>query len=197
MQVTGGVHIGVDDNLPRPDGSLLLISPSEPVFWPHFSQSPEYLDKAPDPLDRWSRRIGDQLARDFDAVALYPFGGPPYQPFYTWALRTGRAWASPIGFLVHDTGGLFISYRMALQVPWQSNVSKSAQPCESCARPCATACPVDAFVSGYDVAACKAHLHSPAGQDCMTKGCAARRACPVGQGNRLPAQAAFHMEDFL
>lgn len=198
MQVTGGFHITPADDLPCDTGSLLLISPSEPEFWPHFTTAPEYSDGMPNPLDRWSRRIGDQLAQDFEARALYPFGGPPFQPFYTWALRSGRAWASPIGFLVHDTGGLFISYRMALLVPWRASVATGQRPCDTCeGNPCATACPAGAFIGGYDVPACKGHLHSDEGQDCMAQGCAARRACPVGQGTRLPAQAQFHMKDFL
>jgi epoxyqueuosine reductase len=198
LQVTGGFRITDADALPRSSGSLLLISPSEPDFWPYFTTAPEYADGQPDPMDRWSRRIGDGLARDFGALALYPFGGAPFLPFYTWALRSGRAWASPIGFLVHDTGGLFISYRMALLVPWNATLSTGMRPCDSCTdQPCTTTCPIGAFVEGYDVAACKDYLHSPPGQDCMGKGCAARRACPVGQGDRLPAHAAFHMESFL
>lgn len=198
LHVSGAFPIQPDDGLPRNDGSLVLISPAEPAFWPIFIQSPEFSDGQPDPMDRWSRRIGDALAQDFGALALYPFGGAPFLPFYTWALRSGRAWASPIGFLVHDTGGLFISYRMALLVPWVTATGAGKRPCDGCAdKPCASACPVAAFADGYDVAACKDHLRSPAGQDCMTQGCAARGACPVGHGNRLPAHAAFHMRSFL
>ena len=198
LHVAGAFQIRPDDALPRKKGSLVLISPAEPGFWPVFTASHEYRDGQPDPMDRWSRRIGDALAGDFDALALYPFGGAPFLPFYTWALRSGRAWASPIGFLVHDTAGLFISYRMALLVPWRVPASTSTFPCDSCAdQPCASACPVGAFADGYDVAACKDHLRSPAGQDCMTQGCAARQACPLGQGRRLPAHAAFHMRSFL
>ncbi|WP_019953345.1 hypothetical protein [Yoonia vestfoldensis] len=198
LYVSGAFHIQPDDGLPRKDGSLVLISPAEPAFWPIFIQSPEYRDGASDPMDRWSRRIGDALAQDFGALALYPFGGAPFLPFYTWALRSGRAWASPIGFLVHDTGGLFISYRMALLVPWVAATGAGPRPCDSCTgQPCTTACPVSAFADGYDVAACKDHLRSAAGQECMGQGCAARRACPVGKGNRLPAHAAFHMGSFL
>lgn len=198
LHVAGAFHISAADALPRKDGSLVLISPAEPAFWPIFTASPEYLDGQPDPMDRWSRRVGDALAQDFGALALYPFGGAPFLPFYTWALRSGRAWASPIGFLVHDTGGLFISYRMALLVPWVASTLTGKSPCDSCTdRPCANACPVVAFASGYDVTACKDHLRSPAGRDCMTQGCAARGSCPVGQGTRLPAHAAFHMRSFL
>lgn len=196
LQISGSFSITPADHLPRDTGSLVLISPDEPAFWPHFTSSPEYRDGAAHPMDRWSRRIGTMLEQDFAACALYPFGGPPFQPFHRWALRSGQAFASPIGFLVHAQAGLFISYRMALLVPWHRQVVSGTRPCDDCSQPCLTACPVGAFAAGYDVAACKGHLHDPAGAACMGAGCAARRACPVGTGRRLPAQAAFHMEHF-
>jgi hypothetical protein len=73
-------------------------------------------------------------------------------------------------------------------------------PCDSCIdRPCLTACPVDAFTSaGYDVSSCVAHIAAPAGADCVSNGCLARRACPVGvQYRHLPEQARFHQRAFL
>lgn len=179
------------------DGCLVLIGPDEPAFWTHFSSAPEASDGEADPLDRWSQRVLDAVARDHDAQALYPFGGPPWAPFHTWALATGRFWTSPIGFLVHDTAGLFVSFRGALLFKTQGAGLAGSNPCPTCTAPCTTACPVDAFASGYDVAACKAHLRTSAGQDCVALGCRARRACPVGQGHRLPSQAAFHMKAFL
>lgn len=197
LKVMGGFAITPADDLPLRGGTLLLIGPDEPSFWPHFTQSLEYGDGQPDPLDRWSRAVLDPLADRVGGHAIYPFGGPPWHPFQTWALRTGRAWTSPIGFLVHDTAGLFASYRGALVVPWQMDAVLGVCPCDTCTgQPCRSACPVDAFANGYDVAACKGHLRSPQGVACMTQGCAARRACPVGQNLRLPAQAAFHMEAF-
>ena len=90
-----------------------------------------------------------------------------------------------------------MSFRGAIRLPRPARVASGPRPCDTCAAPCATACPVDAFADGYDVAACKAHVASPAGADCRRGGCLARRACPVGQGRRLPAQSAFHMEAFL
>lgn len=177
--------------------SIVLVGPDEPMFWGVFTDSPEFNDGAPDPMDRWSRRILSDIAQDLHAEPLFPFGGPPYEPFFTWAIKSGRFWASPIGFLVHDQAGLFASFRGALRMPSEYPQDTSAKPCDSCAQPCATACPVDAFQDGYDVAACKSHVTSQAGQDCRTSGCRARRACPIGQGNRLPAQSAFHMRSFI
>ncbi|WP_342069712.1 ferredoxin [Yoonia algicola] len=182
---------------PDGNGTITLIGPDEPAFWPIFTTSAEYSDGQPDPMDRWSTRVIGELAVTLDAEPLFPFGGPPYAPFFTWAKQTGRFWASPIGFLVHDDTGLFTSFRGALRRKRSAVIGANPQPCLTCAKPCATACPVGAFNDGYDVAACKAHVASPAGTSCRTHGCLARRACPVGQGTRLPAQAAFHMEAFL
>ncbi len=180
-----------------PTGSILLISPEEPKFWGIFSRSPEYLDGRVNPMDRWSKRVLNALAIETDARALFPSDGPPFAPFYTWAVRSGRFWASPISFLVHEKAGLFTSFRGALLVDDTISVANTPKPCSTCAAPCKTACPVNAFANGYDVDACKSHLATPEGADCMTQGCRARRACPVGAGKRLPSQAQFHMESFL
>lgn len=183
-----------------PDGSetITLVGPDEPRFWPIFCDSPEYRDGAPHPLDRWSLRVLTGVAETLGGSPVFPFGGPPFEPFFTWAKQSGRFWASPIDFLVHEQAGLFVSFRGAIRWQAPSEVGTEPQPCLTCAgQPCASACPVGAFDGGYDVAACKAHVNSDAGLDCRSAGCLARRACPVGQGNRLPAQAAFHMEAFL
>ena len=152
---------------PENAGTILLIGPDEPNFWPAFTKSPEYRDSQPNPLDRWSTRTLTAIANQHDVQALFPFGGPPYHPFYTWAVNSGRFWPSPIGFLVHDTAGLFASFRGALLIPDHLPADTAIKPCATCAKPCATACPVGAFNDGYNVDACKNHLRSPEGADCM------------------------------
>lgn len=179
------------------DGTVILISPKEPRFWVHFKSSPQNQDAQPDPMDRWSKATLDPIAAAHGCTPIYPSDGPPYPPFFSWALRTGQIWSSPISFLVHAKAGLFTSFRGALFVPEvMLPAEDTPKPCDTCAKPCATACPVDAFADGYDVAACKTYLHTDAGVDCMKNGCKARRACPVGQGLRIPEQAQFHMEAF-
>lgn len=192
-------HCPVDqsDGLPHDGGTLILLGPDEPDFWAVFTASPEYLDTLSDPMDRWSRRTVGKIADAAKGVAYYPFGGAPFHPFFAWALRSGRAWSSPVGFLVHDAAGLFVSYRGAVWVSDTLPATIGQKPCDTCAAPCTSACPVDALRETYDVAACKSHLRMPEGAPCLTTGCAARRACPVGAARRLPAQAAFHMEAFL
>lgn len=193
----GHCTVEQSDGLPHDTGSLILLGPDEPDFWPLFTTSPEYNDHMPDPMDRWSHRVISQIAQAAGGAVYFPFGDAPYHPFYTWALRSGQAWASPVGFLVHEVAGLFVSYRGAIWVPEVRKAVARVNPCHGCPAPCTTACPVDALRETYDVPGCKAHLRSESGKPCLTRGCAARRSCPVGKSLRLPAQAAFHMEAFL
>lgn len=200
LSLLGGFHAAPDDDLPEGCQTLLMLGPDEPHFWPALTQSAEYKDGLPDPVDRWSTRVLTDWAHELGATALFPFGGPPYHPFYTWALRTGRIHSAPVQFLVHDQAGLFVSFRGALALPIHVELpAPPTKPCDSCtAQPCVTACPVAALTPhGYDVAACKAYLATEAGQDCVTQGCAVRRICPVSQTfGRLPAQSAYHMRHF-
>ncbi|KAA8609165.1 ferredoxin [Salipiger aestuarii] len=188
----------------RPDGAttVILLGPDEPQFWHRFAASPEAHRPAPDPLDRWSKRVIGALARAWGGRATFPSDGPPYAPFLRWARQSRRAFESPIGLLVHDTAGLLISYRGAVTLPARLTLPPvRPSPCTVCAtRPCTTACPVAALRPGkpYDVAACRAHIGRPEGRKCRTGGCLARRACPLSQQmHRPPAQASFHMDAFM
>ncbi len=171
--------------------------------WSAFTASPEASDGADHPLDRWSRRVIEALARELGAKAFFPFGGPPFWPFQQWGWRAGAVHPSPIGLLIHPRYGLWHSYRGALGLSEAIAVPEPAalpSLCESCSgRWCLSACPVGAFsAAGYDVAACVGHLRSAAGADCMGFGCRARRACPVGAEHAYGAeQANFTMRAFL
>lgn len=197
LDVLGGFHGAAQDGF---DGTLILLGPLEPGFWPQFQGSPEYRDGNADPLDRWSQRVVGGLAAELGAQALFPFGGPPYQPFIDWARRSGRAWVSPVGLLVHDSAGLMVSFRGALILRGRVDLPPLPDcPCDTCAgQPCRSACPVDAMAnSSYDLAACHGYLDSGPGRACLTGGCAVRRACPVSQRHgRRPEQSAFHMKAF-
>lgn len=197
LEILGGFHAEGDPALPAGTRTLLLLGPAE-GFWAHLTGSPEW-DGGPDPVDRWSRRVIGRMACDLGAKALFPFGGPPYHPFYQWALRSGRVWDSPVRLLVHETQGLFVSFRGALALKEAVDLPLvAAKPCETCAAPCLTACPAGALTgAGYDVPRCHAFLATAAGRDCMELGCAVRRACPVSQAYaRVPEQSAYHMRQF-
>lgn len=198
LSPSGALHL-TPGELPGQQ-TLVLLSPAEPGFWAYFTATPEYRDGARDPMNRWSTRIISAMAQTLGATPLFPFSGPPWQPFTDWARRSARAWPSPVGLLVHDAAGLMISYRGALAFPDRFSLPPpGARPCDTCAgQPCRSACPVDALSgAGYDVAACHSFLDTEAGRDCLDKGCRARRFCPVSETyGRRPEQSAFHMQSF-
>ncbi|MGD9917188.1 MAG: ferredoxin [Paenirhodobacter sp.] len=179
--------------------TIALLSPDEPGFWAHVTAAPEFADGAPDPLDRWSERVIGRIAAEQGARALFPFGGPPHQPFFAWALRSGQAVSSPVRLMAHARMGLWASFRGALALPGALvQVAPAADPCAPCAAPCTRVCPVGAMSrEGYNVPLCHDFLDTPEGAECLERGCLARRACPIGQTyGRLEVQSAWHMRHF-
>ncbi|MDQ2067484.1 ferredoxin [Xinfangfangia sp. CPCC 101601] len=199
LEVMGGFAVeGEDETLPTGTRALVMIGPRQPGFWPTFKTSAEWQDSQPNPMDRWSRRVIGRLACDLGGKAYFPFGGPPYHPFYQWALRSGRCWDSPVHLLVHESQGLWVSYRGALALKVPLEFPQAAKPCDSCIeKPCLSACPAGALTgAGYDVPRCHAWLDE-AGQACLSGGCLVRRACPVSRGHaRMAEQSAYHMGQF-
>jgi len=208
----GGFAPQAADGVPAlPDGApaawLCLAGIAGSSFWTHFERSAERRDGGPDPLDRWSRSIGQDLAARFGAAALFPFDGPPYLPFQRWAQRAEPALRrSPLGLSIHPRYGLWHAFGFALAWPQRRGASiagaltAASDLCASCSgQPCLHACPVEAFdATGYRIDACIDHLRTPRGHDCRDAGCMARRACPVAPEFRYaPPHAAFHMAAFF
>jgi hypothetical protein len=196
----GAFHAGPEDGAPQGARTVLMVGNAGLGMWRAFAPARGEDDHA---LDEWSLMVLDDIARRFDATALYPSDGPPYLPFQRWALKAEPVWSSPLGILIHADYGLWHGYRGALAfaeaLPLPPRDGR-ASPCDSCtSQPCLSTCPVAAFgEGGYDVPACAAHLRTDAGTDCMMQGCRARRACPVGRDYIYePAQAEFHMAAFL
>ena len=86
-------HLTIFGTLLGARGTILLLGPHEPGFWPVLCDSPEWQDGAADPVDRWSRRVITGLAGRLGAQAHFPFGAQP-APFLTWAMASDRAWDS-------------------------------------------------------------------------------------------------------
>lgn len=197
LDVFGAFHTRTEDGVGP--GTLIMLGPREPGFWAHVSGCREFQCGNADPLDRWSERTISLIAKDLGGEPHFPFGTPT-KPFTTWAVRSGRAWSSPVVLLVHDTAGLMVSYRGAILVPEVLELPATrSQPCAACAdKPCLASCPVSALTAnGYDLDQCHSFLDTKTGADCMESGCAVRRSCPVGAGyRRLNAQSAYHMRRF-
>jgi len=198
----GGFHPVPDDNVPGGPATLVLVGNAGPDMWAAFDRvRGAYGDRA-NPLDAWISDVLTGVAASVGATALFPFGGPPHLPFQRWAQRVEPVHPSPVGVLIHPDFGLWHAYRGALAFSQSLELPQPdtrPSPCDSCAdRPCLSACPVNAFDGEtYDVPACVGHITGPDSGDCMGRGCAARRACPIGTDYvYAPAQAGFHMRAF-
>lgn len=201
LQVFAALHPRNDPALPEATRTLLLLGPGEPGYWTALTAAPEWRDGAPDPVDRWSERVISALADEVGATPLFPFGGPPFLPFFRWAVESGWVHQSPVRLLVNGEAGLWVSFRGALAFGDRLDLPlPPAAPCPTCAdQPCRTACPVAALTpSGYDTAACTSFLATAKGAGCMTGGCGVRTACPAGRAHgRVAAHSAYHMGQFI
>ncbi len=207
---------------------LVLIGHAGSSIWPHFTgwlcanyasllydfrahgaSSSSDFRQLLDPLDSWSKEVIGDIAKTFGGRAIYP-SDQPYHPFQQWAMAATGMKPSPLGILIHPVYGLWHAYRAAIIFDQLKHSQKSdvlnqsdeklSHPCDSCAeKPCLSACPVDAFSDGeYDVKSCRAHVKSDGGLACRTKGCLARRVCPVGKEfEYVPEQMEFHMNAFV
>jgi hypothetical protein len=201
LAVLGGFYPDAGDLVPGNAGTLVMIGNVGSAIFPTFQASPEA--SGPQPMDGWTRRVVGTIADRVGAEALFPFDGPPFHPFQRWTRRADpRFSSSPLGLLIHEEFGLWTALRAALLFGERLDLpvlQAGGSPCDTCdGRPCLSACPVGAFVPArYDVTACRAHLGTLSGQDCMMGGCLARRACPVGRAHAFTrTHAAFHMRAF-
>jgi hypothetical protein len=181
----------------QPAQFVVLIGNAGPEMFQRFRST---CRAAEDSLDEWCREVIGKMAVEVCAKAVFPFDKPP-APFLRWARRGGATHQSPLGFNIHADFGLWHAYRAALIFGAEFDIPpiKSISPCETCqSKPCLSACPVNAFDgTSYEVNSCVDHIVSPKGTDCMSGGCLARRACPVGRAYAyVPAQMQFHMIAF-
>lgn len=209
LVLLGSLPVSDEDGMADLDGQapvrgLLLVGNGGASLWPVFSRSAEFADGAADPLDRWSSRVGKELAATLGGRAIFPFEGPPFPPFLSWAGRAGTAVSSRLSLFMHRSFGLWHAYRFALAVPAATGRPRAdaafESPCLQCVeQPCLAACPVSAFSGpAYRSDLCVAYLGHDTESACRRRGCASRRACPVGRVfTYSPEQARFHMDAFV
>ncbi|MEP3439521.1 MAG: ferredoxin [Hoeflea sp.] len=194
---------------------ICLVGHAGGGFWPVFEAWRKAHRDVEDPLDRWSEAVIRPLAEAAGGEAVFP-SDRPWHPFQQWAMLAEGLKPSPLGMLIHPEYGLWHGYRgailfgpearvrlldptVAASQDGESDVSL-IHPCDACPdRPCMTVCPVKAFgPAGFTVDACRTHLKTDDGrQGCMSSGCLARDACPVGREHRYSgAQVGFHMAGF-
>ncbi|MEM7215378.1 MAG: hypothetical protein AAF423_07535 [Pseudomonadota bacterium] len=213
LVVHGALEIGTEHSPQGEErflGSLaLLIGNRGENMWQSLSASPEFCDGAPDPMNRWTRRIIDDLIVDLDCKAFYPFD-KPYWPFQRIAKTATGMKSSPLGILIHPEFGLWQAMRGILIFNRShefacfirkmiDDPTTLIHPCDVCDRkPCLDACPVGAFTgTSLEVERCFSHLDSGLPPDCLQIGCRARDACPVGVLHRYTSeQIQFHMKSY-
>lgn len=187
----------------------LLIGNAGKDMWKIFSQSSEFCDHAPDPMNRWTKRVLDDIAKVLGVRVVYPFD-QPYWPFQKFAQSAAGVQSSPLGILIHAKFGLWHAFRGLLifddTAEFESQIraltvdAKSLiHPCDGCVeKPCLNACPVGAFTGErLDVQSCFTHLDSGTTPECMQSGCQARCACPIAKEHQYDgAQMKFHMKSY-
>ena len=218
LHILGGFEVSeADGDLPHSPitGDFpkigLMVGNAGSALWPILQDSAEARDGHPHPLDRWTQRIITELCERKGLSAVYPFGGPPWWPFVTWAKRTGQFSPSPLGVLVHQHYGPWSAFRGVIlgdeTLLELAPAGVGSGPCPTCMdKPCLTVCPVNAISldEPYDYKACRSHVTTswPAetadgDQPTCSTGCLARKACPVGTEYRYaPAHGRFHMAAF-
>src|SRR5687767_9077662 len=100
--VRGGFHPAPDEAELVGVGTVVLVGNAGPAMWQAFAA---HIDGAPNPLDRWTRRVMEPIAEKFGARAIFPFG-EPHWPFQRWARRAESLHPSPLGMLIHAEYGL-------------------------------------------------------------------------------------------
>ncbi|KGF70388.1 ferredoxin [Hoeflea sp. BAL378] len=191
--------------------AIVLVGHGGGGFWPVFEAWRGAHPGLSHPLDAWSKALIAPLAAAAGGEAVFP-SDRPWHPFQQWAMAAESLKPSPLGLLIHPVYGLWHGYRGAILfspaaaarlglTPDAAGAAPvTSHPCDSCPdRPCLSACPVGAYSpDGFDVAGCRAYLATEAGrQGCMSGGCRARDACPVGRDHRYSdPQIRFHMAAF-
>lgn len=202
----GGFHVQVGDEIfdmtVSEPSTLVMVGNVASSNWRAFKSWYEADHSTdPDAMDHWTQLSLAPIARALGADVVFPFSGPPWHPFVSWAIRTGEIFKSPLGMGIHAKYGVFHAHRAALlfreHLNWPAEIF--SHPCESCAsQPCLSICPVKAFDGkSYDYMACRSYLSENPKAECWS-GCVARKACPIGPHNLYePDHAAYHMHAFV
>lgn len=163
----------------------------------------------PDPLDAWTRRQVQALAREliaegFETLALFPWEqrGGAFADFVALGGAAGLGAPGRLGLLLHPVVGPWLAIR-GLLISEQPLDEKSLNsggplsdfaPCRGCSAPCVDACPGGAIgADGFVVQRCAQQRRAEPEGACAQR-CGARHACVLGQAEAYDRDAeAFHM----
>jgi hypothetical protein len=184
--------------LPGAAGALIVGS-GGPTFFDRFAGAAEAVDGAPNPLDRYTRRVVEPaVAGALDPLGVgraihFPFGNHPLIPFQRLGRAAGLGGPGPLGLQIHPTYGAWWAYRALVLVGCALPVLPApGDGCAGCDAPCVAACPAGAVArTGFGVSAC--HGRRLVAEPCRLS-CVARIACVRGPQHRYSdAELAFHM----
>lgn len=184
--------------LPGAAGALLVGS-GGPAFFDRFARAAEASDDAPNPLDRYTRRVVERAVEDglepldVRRAVHFPFGTQPLIPFQRLGRAAGLGGPGPLGLQIHPTYGAWWAYRALVVVDRElPALPPPGDGCAGCDAPCVAACPAGAVQrTGFVVSAC--HARRLVAEPCRLS-CVARIACVRGPEHRYSdAQLAFHM----
>ena len=178
-----------------------IVGSGGPTFFARFTEgAPETADGAPNPLDRFTRRIVEAATAEVLAplgvahAVYFPFdGAQPLIPFQRLGRAAGLGGPGPLGLQIHPTFGPWWAYRALVIVDHELPARPAiGDGCAGCDAPCVAACPASAVArAGFSVSAC--HARRLTAEPCRLS-CAARIACVRGPAHRYTeAQLAFHM----
>ena len=198
LAVTEAQHLTIFGIMAGLRGSIILLRPHEPSYWPTICDSSEWQDGMQYPVPQWPHRIIERLAQVTGSKPHFPFGKQP-APCLKRALASDRAWQSPIGMAVQAEAGLLVSYRGALELNKSIQVLRHERYCPSGTKPYMAACTVGALTcSNYDLNTCWGYIRADPEQSCLSAGYIADRACPISSLHpRMAEHSAYHMQQFL
>ena len=190
--------LALDELLAGAAGTLIVGS-GGPTFFDRFEGGPEASDGAPNPLDRYTKRVitravGAALEPGGVAhVVHFPFGVRPLIPFQRLGRAAGLGGPGPLGLQIHPTFGPWWAYRALIVL--DRPLPAAAPPgdgCAGCDAPCVAACPAGAVArGGFDIVACQARRL--VAEPCRLS-CVARITCVRGPEHRYrDEELAFHM----
>ncbi len=189
--------------------TVVMIGSGGPGFWRTFKQTPTTADpdelrQADGSIDAYSTMVVPRLAQIVAAQGagcevFYPFGEPGRSvSFRRLAEHCGFGVAGTVlGTVIHPEFGPWVSLRGALVMDIELPGAESLagyDPCEGCARPCVTACPIGTYESGtWDFASCVRYRLFEDG--CPT-GCLSRLTCVVGRDQRYTDEEYGYRHEF-